>query len=336
MAAPTATWQGRKALITGGAGFLGATLAHRLVALGARVTAVDNFLPEGGANLFNLDGLGEGFALARGDIGDAALMTPLIEQADAIFNLAGRTGHMDSMSDPLGDLAANVTAQLGLLEICRARNPRARIVYASTRQFYGAPDYLPVDEKHALRPPDVNGVHKLAAEQYHLIYAKVHGLQATALRLTNCYGPRMRVKDARQTFVGIWIRRLLENQPFEVWGGAQKRDFTYADDMADAFIAALDSPACVGNAYNIGGGPLKGERAVSLDTLAEALVMANGGQGRFERKEFPADRKRIDIGDYEANDSAFRAATGWSARVDLVEGLRRSIDYYRAHLPRYL
>ncbi|MFN4282546.1 MAG: NAD-dependent epimerase/dehydratase family protein [Alphaproteobacteria bacterium] len=327
----TASWQGRKALITGGAGFLGATLAHCLVALGAEVTAVDNFLPEGGANPFNLAGLGTGFALARGDIGDAALMTPLIERADAIFNLAGRTGHMDSMSDPLGDLAANVTAQLGLLEICRARNPEARIVYASTRQFYGTPDYLPVDEKHALRPPDVNGVHKLAAEQHHLIYAKVHGLKATALRLTNCYGPRMRVKDARQTFVGIWIRRLLEGQAFEVWGGAQKRDFTYADDMADAFIAAVETPACVGNAYNIGGGG-----AVSLDALAEALVIANGGQGRFERKEFPADRKRIDIGDYEADDSAFRAATGWTARVDLVEGLRRSVDYYRANLAHYL
>ena len=335
-AAVTANWQGRKALITGGAGFLGATLAHRLVALGAEVTAVDSFLPEGGAHPFNLDGLTQRFTLARGDIGDAALMTPLIEKSDAIFNLAGRTGHMDSMSDPLGDLAANVTAQVGLLELVRARNPQARIVYASTRQFYGVPDYLPVDEKHALRPPDVNGVHKLAAEQHHLIYARVHGLAATALRLTNCYGPRMRVKDARQTFVGIWIRRLLEDQPFEVWGGAQKRDFTYADDVADAFIAAIDAPVCVGNAYNLGGAHQNGRGAVSLDALAEALIAANDGKGSFKRMEFPADRKRIDIGDYEADDRAFRAATGWVPRVDLIEGLRRSIAFYRANLSRYL
>ena len=327
----TTSWQGRRALITGGAGFLGATLAHRLVGLGAEVTAVDSFLPEGGANPFNLDGLSERFTLATGDIGDAKLMTPLIEQADAIFNLAGRTGHMDSMSDPMGDLAANVTAQVGLLELARTRNPKARLVYASTRQFYGPPDYLPVDEKHALRPPDVNGVHKLAAEQHHLIYTRVHGLAATALRLTNCYGPRMRVKDARQTFVGIWIRRLLEDQPFEVWGGAQKRDFTYADDVADAFIAAIDAPACVGNAYNLGGGG-----AVDLFTLAEALIAANGGKGRYETKEFPADRKHIDIGDYEADDRAFRAATGWTPRVDLIEGLRRAIAYYRINLPSYL
>lgn len=332
----TDSWQGRKALITGGAGFLGATLAHRLIALGADVTAVDSFLPEGGANPFNLDGLNQRFTLATGDIGDAKLMTPLIERADAIFNLAGRTGHMDSMSDPLGDLAANVTAQLGLLELTRALNPQARIVYASTRQFYGPPDYLPVDEKHALRPPDVNGVHKLAAEQHHLIYAKVHGLAATALRLTNCYGPRMRVRDARQTFVGIWIRRILEDQPFEVWGGAQKRDFTYADDVADAFIAAIDAPACVGNAYNLGGAHQNGSGSISLDGLADALIAANDGKGRFERKEFPADRKRIDIGDYEADDRVFRAATGWTPRVDLVEGLRRSIDFYRANMAHYL
>ena len=332
----TVNWRGRRALITGGAGFLGATLAHRLVALGAEVTAVDSFLPEGGANPFNLDGLSERFSLLRGDIGDAGLMTPLIEASEAIFNLAGRTGHMDSMSDPLGDLAANVTAQVGLLELLRARNPQARIVYASTRQFYGVPDYLPVDEKHALRPPDVNGVHKLAAEQHHLIYAKVHGLAATALRLTNCYGPRMRVRDARQTFVGIWIRCILEDQPFEVWGGAQKRDFTYADDVADAFIAAIDAPACVGNAYNLGGAHHHGRGAVSLDDLAAALIVANDGKGGFKRMEFPADRKRIDIGDYEADDRAFRAATGWTPRVDLVEGLRRSIAFYRAHLSRYL
>lgn len=328
-------WKDRRVLITGGAGFLGSTLAHRLSALGAMVTVVDSFLPEGGAHPFNLDGL-DRLNLVRGDIGALDLMAPLVESCDTIFNLAGRTGHMDSMSDPLGDLAANVTAQLGLLELCRSRNPKVRIVYASTRQVYGTPDYLPVDEAHALRPPDVNGVHKLAAEQHHLIYARVHGLAATALRLTNCYGPRMRVRDARQTFVGIWVRRILEDQPFEVWGGAQKRDFTYGDDVAEALMAAVESPAAVGRAFNLGGAKLNGSGAVSLDDLAEALVSANDGRGSFARKEFPADRKRIDIGDYEADDRAFREATGWAPRVPLSEGLRRTLDFYRVHLARYL
>jgi UDP-glucose 4-epimerase len=325
------SWTGRRALITGGAGFLGSTLAHRLVALGAQVTVVDNYLPEGGANDANLAGLDGRVTIRRGDIGDGALMKPLVAQADVLFNLAGRTGHMDSMSDPLGDLQSNVTAQLGLLEICRHTNPTIRIVYASTRQLYGAPDYLPVDEKHALRPPDVNGVHKLAAEQHHLIYAKVHGLAASALRLTNCYGPRMRVRDARQTFVGIWVRRILEGQPFEVWGGDQKRDFTYGDDVAAALLAAVDAPAAQGHAFNLGGGG-----AVSLDRLAQELIAANGGKGEFGVHEFPADRKRIDIGDYEADDRAFRAATGWAPRVTLAEGLARTLAYYRQNLAHYL
>jgi UDP-glucose 4-epimerase len=327
----TRDWSGRRALITGGAGFLGATLAHRLADLGAQITLVDSFLPEGGANDANLAGLENRIALRRGDIGDRDLMAPLVAHTDALFNLAGRTGHMDSMSDPQGDLAANVTAQLGLLELCRKSNPKVRIVYASTRQVYGTPDYLPVDEAHALRPPDVNGVHKLAAEQHHLIYARVHGLTASALRLTNCYGPRMRVRDARQTFVGIWVRQVLEGKPFEVWGGEQKRDFTYGDDVADAFLAAIESPAAQGKAFNLGGGG-----AVSLDRLAETLIAANGGKGKFERREFPADRKRIDIGDYEADDRAFRAATGWSPTVTLADGLAHTFDYYRRHLAKYI
>lgn len=325
------SWKGRRALITGGAGFLGSTLAHRLVELGARVTVVDNFLPEGGANNANLTGIDTQIALRRGDIGDQGLMGPLVEDAEALFNFAGRTGHMDSMSDPLGDLASNVTAQLGLLELCRRTNPRIRIVYASTRQVYGSPDYLPVDEDHPVRPPDVNGVHKFAAEQHHMIYARVHGLAASALRLTNCYGPRMRVRDARQTFVGIWVRRILEGQAFEVWGGEQKRDFTYGEDVADALIAAIDTPEAQGSVFNLGGGG-----AVTLDSLAMTLIAANRDKGSFEVHAFPADRKRIDIGDYEADDRLFRATTGWQPHVGLKEGLTRTLAYYRQHLDRYL
>ncbi len=324
-------WKNRRALITGGAGFLGSTLAHRLVGLGAAVTVVDSYLAEGGANEANLAGIEDRIRLRRLDIGDQARMASLIGEADDLFNLAGRTGHMDSMTDPLGDLAANVTAQLGLLELCRQTNPKIRVVYASTRQVYGPPDYLPVDEDHPLRPPDVNGVHKLAAEQHHLIYARVHGLAASALRLTNCYGPRMRVRDARQTFVGIWVRRILEGQPFEVWGGGQRRDFTFAEDVVDALLAAIGSPEAQGRAFNLGGGG-----AVSLDQLAMALIAANDGKGEFAIHEFPADRKRIDIGDYEADDHAFREATGWSPRVTLADGLARTLDYYRRHLPAYL
>jgi UDP-glucose 4-epimerase len=322
-------WQGRDVLITGGLGFIGSTLAHRLLGLGARVCVVDSLIPNYGGNLANVTGIAERIRIEPVDLRDRDALPALVRDREVIFNLAGQTSHMDSMTDPVTDLAINAEAQLHLLEACRAWAPDVRLVFASTRQIYGAPDYLPVDERHPLRPVDVNGINKLAGEGYHLLYHWVHGLKASALRLTNTYGPRMRIRDARQTFLGVWIRRILQDEPFEVWGGAQLRDFTYIDDAVDAFLAAA-APAAEGRVFNIGGFP-----PMSLLALADALVAANGGRGRYEVREFPSDRKKIDIGDYHADDSAFRAATGWTPKVDVPEGLARSLDYFRTHLARY-
>jgi len=237
---------------------------------------------------------------------------------------------MDSMTDPQTDLDINGRAQLAILEACRAYNPAIRIVFASTRQIYGRPDYLPVDEKHPLRPVDVNGINKLAGEQYHLLYAQVHGIRATALRLTNTIGPRMRVKDARQTFVGVWIRRVLEGLPFEVWGGGQRRDFTYVDDAVEAFLLAGARPAAVGQVFNLGGPP-----PVTLHRLARLLVAVNGG-GRFTVREFPLDRRKIDIGDYYADDRLIGRKLGWRPRTDLRTALNRTLEYFRRELKHYV
>ena len=147
------------------------------------------------------------------------------------------------MNAPFEDIEINCLAQLSLLEVCRRINPSARIVFASTRQVYGRPQSLPVSESHPVVPVDVNGINKAAAENYHRLYHDVYGMRTTVLRLTNTYGPHMRIKDARQIFLGIWIRRLMEGKPFEVWGGEQRRDFTYVEDAADAFIAAAQSEA---------------------------------------------------------------------------------------------
>jgi UDP-glucose 4-epimerase len=315
-------------LITGGLGFIGSSLAHRLVGMGADVLIVDSLIPQYGGNLFNLHGIEDRVRVNLTDLRDRHVLPHLVRDRDVIFNLVGQTSHLDSMTDPLTDLAINTEAQLHLLEACRKEAPRTRIVFASTRQIYGAPSYLPVDERHPLVPPDVNGINKLAGEFYHLLYHRVYGLRASSLRLTNTYGPRMRVKDARQTFLGIWIRLALEGKPFEVWGGEQLRDFTYVDDAVEAFLAAV-TPATEGKAFNIGGFP-----PLSLSALAEALLTANGG-GTSVIKAFPADRKKIDIGDYHADDSAFRDATGWQPRVDMAEGLSRTLEFYRANLRHY-
>ena len=230
------TYAGQRVLITGGAGFIGSNLARRLVRLGAKVTLVDSMVPEYGGNLRNLAGLGRKVQLNISDVRDVHSLPHFVAGQHFLFNLAGQTSHLDSMTDPQTDLEINARAQLSILEACRLHNPEIRIVFASTRQIYGRPEYLPVDEKHPLRPVDVNGINKLAGESYHLLYNEVHGIRSCVLRLTNTIGPGMRIKDARQTFLGIWLCRLLEGKPFEVWGGAQLRDFTYVDDAVEAFL----------------------------------------------------------------------------------------------------
>jgi UDP-glucose 4-epimerase len=249
---------------------------------------------------------------------------------DFLFNLAAQTSHLDSMSAPEEDLAINCTAQLHLLEACRAVNPEIAIVHAGTRQIYGRPLYLPVDERHPLRPVDVNGVNKMAGEAYHLLYHDVYGIKTRSLRLTNVYGPGMRIKDARQTFLGIWVRRVVEGRPFEVWGGEQRRDLLYVDDAAEAFLYAAITKEAEGLALNVGG-----DDPVSLRVLAEQIVAANHS-GTYDIREFPPERKRIDIGDFLTDDRRFRELSGWHARYPLTEGLHRSLEYYREHLASYL
>ncbi|MSU51176.1 MAG: NAD-dependent epimerase/dehydratase family protein [Opitutus sp.] len=320
---------GRRVLVTGGLGFIGSNLVRALVALGARVSVVDSLVPEYGGNRRNLAGITSRVKVHVADVRDWPRLAGLVRGQDFLFNLAGQTSHMDSMTDPQTDLDINGRAQLAILEACRLHNPAIRIVFASTRQIYGKPDYLPVDEKHPLRPVDVNGINKIAGESFHLLYSRVYGIAATALRLTNTIGPRMRVKDARQTFVGVWIRRLLERQPIEVWGGAQLRDFTYVDDAVEAFLLAAARPEAVGAVFNLGGPP-----PVTLQRLAELLVEINGG-GEFVVREFPGDRKKIDIGDYFADDRLIARKLGWRPRTDLRTALTRTMAYYRTELRHY-
>jgi UDP-glucose 4-epimerase len=325
-----ASFEGAEILITGGLGLIGSTLAHRLVTLGAKVHLLDVLDANSGANRANIATIADRVTVTIGDVRDFDLMRRLIPAHRILFNLAAQTSHMGSMQAPLEDFDVNARAQLGILEACRAHNPDIRIVFASTRQIYGRPDYLPVDEKHPLRPADVNGVSKMAAEALHTLYHQVYGLRTTSLRLTNIYGPRMRIKDARQTFIGVWLLAAIEGRSFEVWGGDQIRDFCYVDDAADALLAAAAVPAAAGKVYNVGGGgPL------TLNELATAVVAANQG-GSYVVKEFPADRQRIDIGSYYTDDTAFRNAVKWGHRMPLLEGLDKSLQFFRKHFRDYV
>ena len=317
-------------LITGGAGFIGSALARRLATQGAHVTIADSFVPEYGGNMANIEDILPTVHLSITDVRDQHSMNYLVQGKDFLFNLAGQTSHLDSMTAPFTDLEINVRAQLSILEACRQFNPHIKIVFAGTRQVYGKPDYLPVDEKHPLRPVDVNGINKLAGEWYHLLYNNVHGIRATVLRLTNTYGPSMRIKDARQTFVGVWIRNLLTGQPLEVWGGEQLRDFTYVDDCVEAMLLAAANDTVNGMALNMGG-----DAVISLRQLATLLTELHGS-GSFTIREFPAERKKIDIGDYYSSDALLRSMLGWTPTVSLREGMQRTLAYFSSHLERYI
>jgi UDP-glucose 4-epimerase len=324
------SFENAQVLITGGLGFIGSTLARRLVSLGARVVLVDSLVPEYGGNLFNIKGIEERLAVNISDVRDEHGLNYLIQGKDFLFNLAGQTSHADSMVDPFTDLEINCRSQLSILESCRRHNATVRIVFASTRQIYGKPRHLPVDEEHPLLPVDVNGINKLAGEMYHTLYHQVYGLKTCSLRLTNTYGPRMRVKDARQTFLGLWIRQIIDGHPLQVYGdGNQLRDFNYVDDVIEALLLASTTEAAVGKVFNLGS-----REVISLKDLASLLIRINGG-GHYELCPFPEERARIDIGSYYGDYARFKNITAWEPRIALPDGLASTLDYYRQYFTFY-
>jgi len=324
-------YRGRPVMITGGAGFIGSNLVHQLVALGANVLLVDSLIPDYGGNLFNISGIEDRVRLNIADVRQESTMSYLVRHVDVIFNLAGQVSHIDSMRDPYTDLEINCRSQLSLLEACRRNNPKAKVVYAGTRQVYGRPDTLPVTERHLVRPTDVNGINKVAGEYYHLVYNNVFGVRACSLRLTNIYGPRQLVKHDRQGFIGWFIRLVVEDREIQIYGdGSQLRDFVFVDDAADAFLRAGASDACNGEVFNVGG-----LEPVSHRDLVHLLIEV-AGTGRVRYIDWPAEKKAIDIGSFYADSSRLRAATGWEPRVGLRDGFERTVAFYRQHLARYL
>ncbi|HQM88326.1 MAG TPA: GDP-mannose 4,6-dehydratase [Methylotenera sp.] len=321
----------KNVLITGGLGFIGSNLAIRLIEAGAKVTLVDSLIPTYGGNLFNIEPVKYRARVNISDVRDQHAMKYLVANQDYLFNLAGQTSHLDSMEQPEIDLNINVLAQLHILEACRLHNPNLRLIFASTRQIYGRPIYLPVDENHPLNPVDVNGINKLAGEQYHRLYYDVYGIRSTILRLTNTYGPRMRIKDARQTFLGIWIKRLLQGQPMQIFGdGRQVRDYNYVDDVVDAMLITALAQNAYGEVYNLGS-----EQDLTLTETAQIMSDLHPSAG-FEYVDFPPSRKSIDIGNYQGSFEKIKRELGWQPRTDFNEGMRQTIAYYQQHLEKYL
>lgn len=321
---------GKQCLITGGLGFIGSNLARRLVQLGAVVVLVDSLLPEYGGNLVNVRGIEDDVRINIADVRDAHSMQFLVQGQDYVFNLAGQVSHIDSMENPFNDLDINCRAQLSILEACRHNNPAAKIIFASTRQIYGRPDYVPVDENHPIHPTDVNGINKMAGEWYHILYNNVYGIRSCALRLTNTYGPRMLVKHARQTALGWFVRQALDGTTISIYGdGTQQRDYTYIDDVVEAFLLAALNPAADGQVYNLGG-----ERPINHLELIQTLIDV-AEQGDFTLIPFPPEKARIDIGSVYSDYRKIHSALGWQPTTSLRDGLAQTVAFYREYREEY-
>jgi UDP-glucose 4-epimerase len=324
------SYAGMRVLVTGGLGFIGSNLAIALVHGGAEVTVLDALLPAYGGQLFNVDPVRDRIRVEQSDLRDAPAVRRAVAEQTVIFCLAGQMSHLSSMRDPLTDLEVNCRAQLSLLEACRNENPAAKLVLASTRQVYGRPQRIPVDETHPTRPVDINGIHKLAAEMYYGLYGTVHGLRTVILRLTNTYGPRMDLRSHDKGVASVLLRNALTGRPLQLFGtGQQRRDFNYVTDVVDALLQAGAGENLTGGCFNLGH-----PQPHSLLELVQLLQQLTGC--RYECVPFPADQEAIDIGDYAGDFSKFHALAGWAPQIDLRRGLAETVGFFRAHAARYL
>ncbi|MDQ1605528.1 MAG: UDP-glucose 4-epimerase, partial [Actinomycetota bacterium] len=324
-------YKGRSALVTGGLGFIGSNLARRLVEIGVEVSVLDALLPEQGGNQYNLRDLLGRVVVHTADMRDQRIVNHIVGGVDYIFNLAGSVSHLESMQQPLRDLELNCAAHVTLLEACRNFNPHVKIIFTSTRQVYGKPVYLPLDEQHRVAPLDVNGINKLAAEHYHLLYQRVYGTRTVCLRLTNTYGPRQLIHHNRQGFLGWFIRQAIEGGVIELYGeGRQRRDMNYVDDVVESLLLAGASEAAEGEVYNLGA-----DEPISLAELAEELISITG-RGSVRSVPFPPERQLIDVGNTHSSFAKIETALGWRPRTPLREGLRRTVEFYEQHRAHYL
>ena len=329
---PLEAFVGRCCLVTGGLGFIGSNLALWLAREGARVTVVDAGYPRHGANPHNLDAPGGAdVQVIHADLGDSTARAAAAE-AEIVFNLAGQVSHIDSMLDPIFDLEVNTRSHVAMLEGLRHDNPEVIVVYSSTRQLFGKPRYLPVDEDHPVAPVDVNGITKYAAEQFHLLYGEYYGLRATVVRLTNVYGPRQRLRDDYQGFLPIFVRRALLGEAIRVFGdGAQERDCLYVDDVVECLVRAAVAPEAIGEVFNVGN-----DEHLSLREIAEAVARTAASVGGVGFVPWPAERDAIDIGSYFGDSSKAKRLLGWTPSTRFDDGIARTLDFYRRHREWYL
>ncbi|MCW5962976.1 MAG: NAD-dependent epimerase/dehydratase family protein [Bryobacterales bacterium] len=319
----TNAYEGRRILVTGGLGFLGSNLALALADLGADVTVLDSLAAGCGGDPRNIVGGSGSIRVVVADIACADAAADCLRGCDAVFNLAAEIAHTAHLDAAARDLSLNVQSQLEFLAHCVKYAPGVRVVYTSTRQVYGIPQYLPVDEKHTTQPLDFNGVHKLAASQYHLLLWRMGQLDSVVLNLTNIYGPRIALHLPQQGFLANFLARALRGDGLEVFGdGEQLRDPLYVTDAVRSILHAGAISLGTNRVFNIGN-----PETHSILDIAR-LLSKLAGLPEPAIRPFPAELRPIDVGSYATDVRHAEAVLGWRATVSIEEGLANSLRFY--------
>jgi len=318
----TSYYRDRRVLVLGGLGYIGSNLTAALADAGARTTIVTPARDRHRARAASLEA--RGAAIVEADIRDAAAMRAAVRDQEVVFHLAGRSGAVRSVEDPAGDFDVNCGGSLALLEAMRAEESAARLVFSGSRLAYGRPAAIPVAESQPLAPRCPHGLHKAAVEQYLAIYARLYGLRATTLRITNPYGPGQPRDRQAYGVINFLIHRALAGETLPIYGdGAQLRDYIYIGDVVSAMLASGADPRPCCRVYNVGSGA-----GISMMDAAR-LIVAVAGSGRVETQPWPGVAREIDSGDFVADVSRIASELDWRPTVTIEDGLRRTVA---AHL----
>jgi len=326
----TSNIRGSHILITGGAGFIGSTLAEALVEKGAKVTIVDAMISPYGGNLYNIKPFKKKITFVQGDVRSKRLMRTLVDGKDYVFHLAGQTGRVISMENPWFDTDININGTLTVLDAMKKAKNKGKIIFASSRGVIGEPLHLPVDESHPLHPKDVYGANKLVAEQYCMLYAKEYGLGATVLRFNNIYGPKCQIRSNHYGTINLFIAYALQGKPMTVYGsGAQTRDYVYVTDVASALIAAMDKKADLGTFF------------VASNTEVSLLEIVNSIKKNIKKAEhvmlpYPGYFGKLDFDRFLCSYDKINKTLGWKPKVSIEEGIKKTVAYYKKNLKYYL
>jgi len=324
-------YKNKNILVTGGLGFLGSSLSHKLKEYGANITIIDNLNPLYGGNIFNIKELSGSVILIINDVRNIEILMPLVEKADIIFHLAAQVSYIDSLRIPYEDLDLNAKSTLNILESCRKLNPKAKVVFSSSRMVYGKVEQALVTEQCSTHPLSLYGIHKLTSEKYLLMYHKDFGIPTTILRLTNPYGPRQQIKHSKYSLIGWFIRQAMEDKVIKIFGdGEQLRDYIFVDDIVSAMLLCAETPEAVGEMINVG----MGSSTRFCDMVSSVIQCV--GKGKMEFIPWPDNYEKIETGDISIDISKLKKITSWQPDCTLEEGIKKTYEYYKDWLKYYI